>query len=145
MTRFANWFSALSPRGQSAVGCAGILAVVALCLYGLGLVSFVVRPALVTTPPPSTVVVSIPTVARPTFVPPTALPTLILPASTLEATPTQAPIPTRAPDTPTPEVTIDPNATPEPVTVTPEGTLDATSPLSPDLRQPPPRGTLRAP
>ncbi len=119
--RLVNWFNALSPRGQWAAGCAGILAAIATCLYSLGLVSLVVRPMLVATPPPSTVVISLPTVVRPTLVLPTSVPTIVLPGSTLQPTPTQAPLPTRAPtNTPTPEGTLDPFATPVPVTVTPE-------------------------
>lgn len=118
MTRFRNWFQARSPRGQWAVGCAVTVLVVTLCLYSLGFASFLVRPALVTTPPPETVVVSIPTaVVRPTFAPPTAPPSIILPGSTLEATPTQAPIPTRVPPTNTPLYILDPGGTP--VTITP--------------------------
>lgn len=115
MNRFRNWFHALSSRRQWATGCAGIIFVVTLCLYSLGFVSLMVRPTLVATPPPATVVLQIPTVALPTYIIPTAPPTLNLPASTLEATPTQAPIPTRAPTntpTETPTFMLDANGTP---------------------------------
>lgn len=117
-----SWFHALTPRRQWAAGCAGIVLLVALCLYSLGLVSFLVRPVLVATPPPATVVLQIPTVAQPTFVMPTAPPTLALPGSTLVATPTQAPIPTRAPTntpTETPTLLLDANGTPIFPTATP--------------------------
>ncbi|MBI4674371.1 MAG: hypothetical protein HY741_22230 [Chloroflexi bacterium] len=122
MTRLQNWFNTQSPRRQWAAGCAGIVLIVALCLYSLGLVSLLVRPALVATPPPATVVLQMPTVVQPTFVLPTAPPTLALPGSTLIATPTQAPIPTRAPTntpTETPTLLLDENGTPIFPTVTP--------------------------
>ena len=121
MNRLRNWFHALTPRRQWATGCAGVVLLVTSCLYGLGVFSFFVRPTLVATPPPATVVMQIPTLVVPTYVPPTAPPTLFLPASTLIATPTQAPIPTRAPPTETPTLMLDANGTPilPPVTATP--------------------------
>lgn len=115
MLRLRNWFHALSQRQQWAVGCAGSILVVTACLYSLGLVSFLARPALLATPPAATVLFQIPTIAPRTVVAPTALPTLYLPGSTLVATPTQAPIPTRAPtNTPTitPTLLLDENGTP---------------------------------
>ena len=122
MMRLRNWFHALTPRRQWAAGCAVVVLIVASCLYGLGLTSYVVRPTLVATPPLATVVMQIPTVALPTYVSPTVPPTLDLPASTLVATPTQAPIPTRAP-TNTPTITttlqLDANGTPIFPTVSP--------------------------
>lgn len=118
MIRFQNWFRTRSPRGQWAAGCAGVVLVVTVCLYGLGIASYFTRPLLVTTPAAATVVFAIPTLSpRPTFAPPTIPPTLALPGSTLQATPTQAPIPTRAPPTETPLTILDPNGTP--ITVTP--------------------------
>lgn len=118
MIRFQNWFHAQSPRGQWVAGCAGIVVVITLCLYGLGLFSYVARLTLVATPLVETVVITLPTVPqRPTFSPSSIPPTLALPGSTLQATPTQAPIPTRAPPTETPLFILDPNGTP--ITVTP--------------------------
>ncbi|MCC7165794.1 MAG: hypothetical protein IT331_25075 [Anaerolineae bacterium] len=123
MTRFQNWFRAQPPRGQWVVGCAGVAVVVSVCLYSLGLASFLARPALIATPPAATIVMAVPTVERPTFVAPTVAPTFILPASTLQATPTQAPIPTRAPPTETPTPLLGPDGLPLPITDTPDATL----------------------
>lgn len=123
MTRFQNWFRAQSPRGQWAVGCAGVAVVVSVCLYSLGLASYFARPTLVATPPAATIVMAMPTVERPTFTIPTAAPTFALPASTLQATPTQAPIPTRAPPTETPTPLLGPDGLPLPITGTPDATL----------------------
>lgn len=121
MTRFQNWFQTRSPRGQWAMSCAGVVAIVSFCLYGLGLASYVARPLLVTTPPMATVVFVFPTAEpRPTILFPTAPPTFALPGSTLEATPTQAPLPTRAPPTATTEFILDPEGTPMTVTPSPE-------------------------
>lgn len=124
MLRLRNWFHTLSLRQQWATGCAGIVVMVTACLYGLGLVSYFARPALLATPPPATVLFQIPTLAPQTILAPTAPPTLNLPASTLVATPTQAPIPTRAPTntaTITPTLELDANGTPifPTLTVTP--------------------------
>jgi hypothetical protein len=124
MSRLSNWFEVQSPRKQWAAGCAGIVGVVALCLYGLGLVSYMVRPTLVATPPAATVVFVISTLQpRPTFSPPTIPPTFALPGSTLPATPTQAPIPTRAPPTETPTLVLGPDGSPIPFTATPDATV----------------------
>lgn len=124
MSRFQSWFRGLSPRGQWGAGCAGIVLVVATCLYSLGIFSYLIRPALVTTPPAATVVFAIPTLApRPTFAAPTAPATLALPGSTLPATPTQAPIPTRAPPTETPTPLLGPDGNPLPTSATPDATL----------------------
>jgi hypothetical protein len=122
MNRLRNWFNALSSRRQWTAGCAGIVLIVTGCLYVLGLVSFVIRPTLVATPPPATLVLKVPTVAHPTLIFPTAPPTLVLPVSTLVATPTQAPIPTNAPTntpTETPTLLLDANGTPIFPTATP--------------------------
>lgn len=123
MSRLRYWFHSLSPRGQWTAGCVGVVLIVTGCLYVLGLTSFVMRPVLVATPPPATVVLALPTLAPPpTITAPTAPPTLDLPASTLVATPTQAPIPTRAPTstaTITPTLILDANGTPIFLTVTP--------------------------
>lgn len=123
MTRFQRWFNAQTPRGQWSAGCAGVIAVIALCLYGLGLFSYVARPTLVAIPPVATVVYTVPAVAPPTFVVPTAAPpTFALPGSTLVATPTQAPIPTRSPPTETPTPLLGPDGLPIPLTTTPDAT-----------------------
>lgn len=131
MARFQNWFRKQSTRGQWAVGCAGIVLVTTACLYSLGLVSYFVRPTLLAAPPAATIVFAIPTVERPTFVVPTVRPTIVLPGSTLEATPTQAPIPTRAPPTETPFFILDPNGTP--ITITP---LPSTTPTFENTQTP---------
>jgi len=124
MSRFQNWFRAQSSRGQWLAGCAGVAVVISICLYSLGLASYFARPTLVATPPVATIVMVIPTVARPTFVVPTAAPpTFALPVSTLPATPTQAPIPTRAPPTETPTPLLGPDGLPIPITETPDATL----------------------
>lgn len=124
MTRFKLWYQSQSPRGQWIAGCAGVILIIAICLYGLGLFGYLARPILVSKPSSATVVVAIPTpVQAATFVPPTAPPTLALPNSTLLATPTQAPIPTRAPPTETPLFILDENGTP--ITITP---LPSTTP-----------------
>lgn len=120
MTRFQRWFHAQTPRGQWAAGCAGIVAVVSLCLYGLGLFSYFARPTLVATPPVATIIFDIATVERPTFAVPTVRPTFALPGSTLVSTPTQAPIPTRAPPTETPTPILGPDGLP--ITATPDAT-----------------------
>jgi len=122
MIRFQRWFAAKSPRGQWTLGCAGVLGVVALCLYGLGIASYFARPSLVATPSVSTVVFAISTIERPTFAAPTPAPTLVLPGSTLVATPTQAPIPTRAPPTETPTLPLGPDGNPVTLTPTPDAT-----------------------
>lgn len=122
MNRFNRWFGAQSPRGQWAVGCAGVLGIIALCLYGLGLVSYIVRPTLVSKPSVATVVFAVPTVERPTFAAATVLPTLALPGSTLVATPTQAPIPTYSPPTATETPTLALDANGNPITTTPDAT-----------------------
>ncbi len=99
-----QWFAAQSPRGQLYSGCLVILVLTSCLLYSLGAASLIIRPYLF--PSPVAVTTVIPIVRPPTLAPtPTPLPpsTLALPGSTLVATPTQAPIPTRAPtDTPTP-------------------------------------------
>jgi hypothetical protein len=123
MSRIFRWFNAQSPRGQWVAGCAGVLGIVSLCLYSLGLISYLARPQIVTTPPAATVVLTVSTVVRPTFAAPTVLPTLALPGSTLESTPTQAPIPTRAPPTETPTLLLGPDGSPIPFTATPDATL----------------------
>jgi len=115
MLRLRNWFYALSQRQQWVVGCAGVILIISGCLYGLGLISFIARPALLATPPPATVLIQRPTIAPSVIFAPTAPPTLQLPTSALVATPTQAPIPTRAPtNTPTitPTLELDANGTP---------------------------------
>jgi hypothetical protein len=124
MNRLKRWFGTRSPRGQWTAGCAGVLAVISLCLYSLGLVSYIMRPTLVATPSVATVVFAVPTVSRPTFAAATVPPTLALPGSTLEATPTQAPIPTNAPptETETPTLALDANGNPIPITTTPDAT-----------------------
>lgn len=136
MNCIQRWFEAQSPLGQWAAGCAIVIAIVSLCLYGLGLTGFLLRPILVTTPPAATVVINIPTVIRQPPSSPTALPTLLLPGSTLEPTPTQAPVPTPVPtDTPTivplPLVTIELTATAETLSpqVTPTAGQSHTGPV----------------
>lgn len=138
MSRLLSWLDARSPLGQWVASCLGIITIVTVCLYTLGLGSYLIRPSLAApTQPPATVVITLPTVPLETPVTPTLFPTLDLPGSTLEATPTQAPVPTRLPtSTPTPvlEQTVEtPDmlmlpATPEetatvPATATPEPTL----------------------
>lgn len=124
MSRLSNWFHAQPPRKQWLAGCASVAGVVTLCLYGMGLFSFLARPTLVATPAAATVVFAIPTTQpRPTFSVPTAAPTFVLPGSTLIATPTQAPIPTRAPPTETPTLLLGPDGSPIPFTATPDATL----------------------
>jgi len=123
MSRFQTWYHAHSSRGQWALGCAGVIFVVTLCLYGLGLFSYIARPALTVKPPAATIVLAIPTIEQATFAPPTVPPTFALPGSTLDATPTQAPIPTRAPPSETPLPTLGPGESPAVFTTTPNATL----------------------
>jgi hypothetical protein len=97
---------------QIGYGCLVIAVITIAVLYCVGSISFIVRPSLLERPATPTVVPRTVLAAPPTQ----ALPTLIdLPRGTLQATPTQAPIPTREPATLTP--TIDP-ANPAPVITT---------------------------
>jgi hypothetical protein len=94
-----DWITSLSPAQQLGYGCVGVMMVGALVLYCLAGAAWVARPALLQRPPTPTELV------RPTLAPtPTQIvqPTIgSLPRTTLVATPTQAPIPTREPPTPT--------------------------------------------
>ncbi len=101
LQRISSWFAALSVRGQMTWGCLVVLALSSCLLYGLGGISYLIRPYLIPVPIALGTVIPRPTLlATPTQAPPS---TLQLPGSTLEATPTQAPLPTRAPtSTPTP-------------------------------------------
>lgn len=124
MSRFQTWYHAHSPRGQWTLGCAGVIFVVTLCLYALGLFSYVARPQLTLKPPAATIVLAVPTIAAvPTYPAATAQATFVLPVSTLDSTPTQAPIPTRAPPTITPTPTLGFGASPAAETTTPNATL----------------------
>lgn len=94
-----DWISSLSPAQQLSYGCVGVAMIGAVVLYCLAGAAWVARPVLLQRPPTPTDLI------RPTLAPtPTQLiaPTLSsLPKGTLIATPTQAPIPTREPVTPT--------------------------------------------
>ncbi len=136
MGPLGRWFVAQSARGQFFFGCLGIVLVASFCLYGVGLISFVVRPLLTTGAASSAPTI----IARPTQpVTPTAIPeaTMALPGSTLVATPTQAPLPTRAPTntfTPSPSITdtVEITGTPgTPAEVTPQVVATDTPPPPP--------------
>ncbi len=101
LQHISKWFAALPVRGQMTWGCLAVLTLSSCLLYGLGGVSYLIRPYLIPVPIALGTVIPRPTLlATPTQAPPS---TLQLPGSTLEATPTQAPLPTRAPtSTPTP-------------------------------------------
>lgn len=133
---FRAWFSALRPREQVFHGCWISIAGATILLYLLGFASVLLRPLLLTENA-SRVQAPLTTPTRANLVNATQPPpagqdtpapvvTLALPQMTLGATPTQAPLPTRALDTATPTPTGAASATPAPspigVTATPSRT-----------------------
>jgi len=109
-----SWLFSLSPGQQLGYGCLVIAIVGAMVLYCGGTISLLARPLLQRSTPTELVrptLVPTPTQAQPTFI--------NLPPGVLLATPTQGPIPTREPPTPTPTVDL---TNPAPTTsVTPRG------------------------
>ena len=97
-----GWLSRLSTNQLVGYGCLITVIAGALVMYCAGTISIVLRPALLQHSTATEIVhptlVSTPTQAAPTF--------MNLPAGTLQATPTQAPIPTREPATITPTVDL---------------------------------------
>ncbi len=94
-----GWLTRLSPNQQLGYGCLLIVLMGTFALYCGGIVSWVVRPALLQRALTPTAL-AVPTLAAtPTQAPPTFI---NLPPGQLLATPTQAPIPTREPPTVTP-------------------------------------------
>ncbi|MCX7838321.1 MAG: hypothetical protein N2559_02550 [Anaerolineae bacterium] len=95
----------LSPNQQLAYGCLAIAVIASLVMYCLGTVSILVRSSFVPrAPTPTLVTPSLLGGATPTQRPATII---TLPPGTLLATPTQAPIPTREPPTPTLTPTVE--------------------------------------
>ncbi|MGE5140920.1 MAG: hypothetical protein ACM3JD_15750 [Rudaea sp.] len=114
MLDFERWLAGQSSRTRLFSGCLGILFLAGCCLYVLGAASFLIRPYLFTSPLSFTTAVPLPTqTTRAASATPLPASTYALPGSTLVATPTQAPLPTRAP-TSTPTVGEIPSVTPLP-------------------------------
>lgn len=87
---------------QIGYGCLVIGVIAIAVLYCVGSISFLVRPGLTERQATPTLVARTVLAAPPTL----GSPTLInLPRGTLQSTPTQAPIPTREPPTPTLDLT----------------------------------------
>ena len=97
-----GWLSKLSPNQLLGYGCLITIIAGAMVMYCAGTISIVLRPTLLQRSTPTEILrptlVATPTQAAPTF--------LNLPPGTLQATPTQAPIPTREPPTITPTVDL---------------------------------------
>jgi hypothetical protein len=97
-----GWLSRFSTNQLLGYGCLITIIAGAMVMYCAGTISIVLRPTLLQRSTPTEIVhptlISTPTQAVPTF--------LNLPPGTLQATPTQAPIPTREPPTITPTVDL---------------------------------------
>ena len=98
-----GWLARLSTNQLLGYGCLVTVFAGAMVMYCAGTISLVLRPTLLDHSTPTEIV-------HPTLIPtPTqqAAPTFMnLPPGTLQATPTQAPIPTREPATITPTIDL---------------------------------------
>ena len=122
-----GWLVRLSPNQLLGYGCLIILIAGALVMYCAGTVSIVLRQSLAQRSTPTALVrptlASTPTQMQPTF--------LNLPPGRLQATPTQAPIPTREPPTVTPTVDLTNPAPTVKATPSPTRRVTATATLRP--------------
>jgi hypothetical protein len=116
----SGWWSNLLPKQQLGYGCLMILIMSAAVLYCAGTVSIAARPFVLDRPPTPTYITHVTAAAKPILGPPTLIQ---VPAGMLDATPTQARIPTREPSTLTPTVDL---TNPAPITTTLAITLTRT-------------------
>jgi hypothetical protein len=99
----SGWWTSLLPKQQLGYGCLLILIMAAATLYCAGTASIAARPFVLQRPPTPTYI-SVATAPVKSTQAPTTL--LQVPAGMLDATPTQARIPTREPWTLTPTVDL---------------------------------------